>query len=137
MKNLAKLFLAACIFSAGTAHAAGAPSEASEASLAIPAASAIVVAGSMITVAASGHAVVKSVEAMGESSIVVLRGGSDAATATIKLSGQAAKELSVAVGTVVNVVATSTGHVLVASGKALAFIPNEIGASLLHHSQVK
>ena len=36
----------------------------------------------------------------------------------------------------VSVVAVSTGHVLVASGKAIAFIPNELGKSLLYHSKV-
>jgi hypothetical protein len=34
------------------------------------------------------------------------------------------------------VTAISTGYVLVMSGKALAFIPNEVGQALLHHSRV-
>ena len=44
--------------------------------------------------------------------------------------------LSLAAGAVVNVVALSTGHMLVMSGKAIAFIPNELGKALLHHSKV-
>jgi hypothetical protein len=137
MKNSIKFLLLACILCATTARAAGGLSEASQASAAIPVGSAIVVGGSMMAIAASGQAVVKTVQAVGDGSIVVLRGASDAATASIKLSAQAARELSIATGTVVSVVAMSTGYMLVASGKALAFIPNEIGASLLHHSQVK
>ena len=39
-------------------------------------------------------------------------------------------------GTTLDVVATSTGHMLVFSGKVLAFIPNELGKALLHHEKV-
>jgi hypothetical protein len=137
MKNSMKSLLIASLFCATTAHAAGGMSQGSEASAIIPIGSAIVVYGSVVTVAASGQAVIKSVQAVGDGSIMVLRGASDAATVSIKLSAQAARELSVAAGTVVNVVAMSTGHMLVASGKAIVFIPNEIGASLMHHSQFK
>jgi hypothetical protein len=31
---------------------------------------------------------------------------------------------------------TSTGALLVAGGKVLAFIPNEIGKTLIHHARV-
>ena len=34
------------------------------------------------------------------------------------------------------VTAISTGYVLSAAGEAIAFIPNEIGASLLHNERV-
>ena len=36
----------------------------------------------------------------------------------------------------VTVTAISTGYVLVMSGKAIAFIPNEVGQALIHHSRV-
>lgn len=96
----------------------------------------VVLVGSMSMLAASGQVVVGSVTAAADGSVVVLKGLSDATGASITLSGQAARGLSVAVGTVVGVVAISTGHILVLSGKAIAFIPNEIGKSLLHHSEV-
>lgn len=133
-KRLLSLGLIAFAFWTATAHAAR---SASEASVVIPAASGVVVLGSMSMVAASAQVSVKSVEAVGDGVIIVLKGTSDAATASIKLTGQAAKELSVATGTMVNVVAASTGHLLVASGKAIAFIPNEVGTALIHHSTVK
>lgn len=133
MKRLSSL-LVMCFFCTATAHAG---QSASEASLVIPAASGIVVLGSMSMLAASGEVIDKSVEVVGDGAIVVLKGASEGAAASVKLSAQAAKGLSVAAGTVVNVVAISTGHVLVASGKAIAFIPNEIGMSLLHQSKVK
>lgn len=98
-------------------------------------ASALVVAGSLLSVAAAGSVVVTAVQASGDGIALVLEGASDAGSATVRLSGQAARGLSIAAGTVLQVVATSTGHVLVLSGKALAFVPNELGKALLHHAR--
>ena len=39
-------------------------------------------------------------------------------------------------GAAVSAVAMSTGHALVVSGQVIAFIPNELGKALLHHSRV-
>jgi hypothetical protein len=99
-------------------------------------ASAMVVAGSLLSVAAAGSVVVIGVQASAEGVELVLQGASEAGAATVRLSGQAARGLSIATGTVLDVVATSTGHVLVLSGKALAFIPNALGEALLHHERV-
>jgi hypothetical protein len=98
--------------------------------------SATVVYGSLSALAASGTVLVESVEVAGDASVIVLAGASNAAQATIRLSGRAAREASLAAGASVNVMATSTGTLLVASGKVLAFIPNEIGKALIHHSRV-
>ncbi|MDB5911203.1 MAG: hypothetical protein JWP34_5320 [Massilia sp.] len=97
--------------------------------------SATVVNGSLSAVAASGTVLVQSIEAAGDASMIVLAGASGAVQATIRLSGRAAREASLVAGASVNVVATSTGALLVASGKVLAFIPNEIGKALIHHSR--
>ena len=43
--------------------------------------------------------------------------------------------LSLMAGTVVKVVAVSTGHMLVLSGKAIAYVPNAAGNAILHHSK--
>jgi hypothetical protein len=98
--------------------------------------SATVAYGSLSAVAASGTVLVESVEAAGDASMLVLAGASNAAHAALRLSGRAAREASLVVGASVNLVATSTGYLLVASGKLLAFIPNEIGKALIHHSRV-
>lgn len=133
MKRQFKLFLLTCVFVSAGAHAAGGVSEAS---LAIPAASGVVVMGSMSMLAASGQVVVKSVEAVGDGSVIVLNGVAEGVSASVRLSGRAAQELSLAAGTVVKVVALSTGHMLILAGKAIAFIPNEVGTALLHQSKV-
>jgi hypothetical protein len=97
--------------------------------------SALVVTGSLSALVASGTVVVDSIEAAGDASMIVLAGASDAAQATVRLSGRAARTASLAVGASVKVVAASTGYLLVSAGKVLAFIPNETGKALLHHSR--
>ncbi|MDC8759064.1 hypothetical protein OIK44_15905 [Janthinobacterium sp. hw3] len=128
--------LSICLFCAAATSAHAGVSEVSSASENVGMASGIVLLGSMSMLAASGQVIVSGVESVAEGSVVVLKGASDAGTASIKLTGKAARGLSLAAGTVVSVVAVSTGHALVLSGKIIAYIPNEIGKSLLHHSRV-
>ena len=140
MKRLLPLCLSLSLLTlsvaaAGPVHAA-ASENLSKGSQNLSQGSAVVVAGSMSMLVASGQVVVASVETVGEGIVIVLKGASEAGGASIQMSTQAAKGLSLAAGTVVNVVALSTGHMLVLSGKAIAFIPNELGKALLHHSKV-
>lgn len=133
------LSLATTAYSTGAcaaAHGAGANSEISRASEALSGAAGLVLLGSMSAVAASGYVVIASVDAAADGSVVVLKGASEAATASVKLSAKAAERLSRAVGQAITVTAISTGYVLVLSGAAIAFIPNEVGQALIHHSRV-
>ncbi|SFU77697.1 hypothetical protein [Pseudoduganella namucuonensis] len=136
MKRLLLISLLTAAFTVNSASAAGdsTPSRASEH---LSAAAGFVVIGSLSAVAVSGVVVVESVETVADGVVVVLKGASNAATASVKLGAKAAESLSRAVGTAVMVTAVSTGFVLVMSGKAIAFIPNEIGTALLHHSRVE
>ena len=134
-----KRFASICLFCAAVAsipaaHAAN--SELSRASENVGMASGIVLLGSMSMLAASGQVVVTGMETVADGSVLALKGASDAGAASIKLSGEAARGLSLAAGTVLDVVAVSTGHALLLSGKIIAYIPNEIGKSLLHHTRV-
>jgi len=98
--------------------------------------SAIVAAGSALTVFAAGSLVVESVEVIGDGVVVVLKAVGDGSKATVQFSGKALEGVSVVAGTAVSTVAMSAGHALVVSGKVIAFIPNEAGKALLHHSSV-
>jgi hypothetical protein len=98
--------------------------------------SALVVVGSLSALAASGTVLVDSVEAAGDASVLVLAAASGAGQATVRISGRAAREASLVAGASVRVVAMSSGCLLVAAGKVLAFFPNEIGKALLHQSRV-
>lgn len=66
-----------------------------------------VVFGSIFTVALAGSVVVHSVEKVGDGIEVVLKGASNASSATIRFSGAAAEDLSLAAGSAVSVVAMS------------------------------
>jgi hypothetical protein len=54
----------------------------------------------------------------------------------VRLGRDAAGHLSLAAGTVVTCTAVSAGWVLSAAGKAIAFVPNEMGKALLHNQRV-
>jgi hypothetical protein len=100
----------------------------------LSAASGRVVSGSVGVLAASGELIVVGVEQSARGVSVVVKNAADASgeVVTVLLDGAAAA--SVAVGSALNVSATGVGYVLVAAGRAIAFIPNEIGQSLLHQS---
>ena len=85
-------------------------------------------AGAMLTVVA--------VEASAAGVVCILERASDGARASVTLSTHGAAALSVGVGTVVTVSAFSAGWVLSAAGRAIAYIPNEIGAALLYNERV-
>ena len=136
MKTLGVVLLLCALCSAQAAEQQGG-SDLSNASDLVAEGSALVVVGSLSLLAASGTAVVASVETAGDASVIVLAGASDAAQASVRLSGRAAHGVSLAAGAAVNVLAISTGHLLVVAGKVIAFIPNEAGKALLHHSRVR
>jgi hypothetical protein len=134
-----KLIDCACVFTLAGALVAPAAAQAADAStpsaMSVDA-SGMVVSGSLLSVAAAGSAVVASAEVAGDGVNLVLDAGGRASVATVRVSAAAARGLSVGAGTVLQVVALSTGELLVLSGKVLAFIPNTAGAALLHHAQV-
>lgn len=134
MQRLSVVSLISFALACGPAQAApaGAPSAPSQASAKL---SAVVVGGSILTVAAAGSVVVASVRTVGEGLEIVLESAVDASRATVRVSSTAAGGLSLATGTVLEVVTASTGQVLVMSGKAIAFLPNEAGKALLHHAR--
>ncbi|WP_293936231.1 hypothetical protein [Iodobacter sp.] len=71
-----------------------------------------------------------------EGSMLTIERVSDGSRYMVKVSEAMLKELGIAVGTSVKTIAESTGYALIASGKLLAFIPNELGEALLHQSKV-
>lgn len=109
------------------------PSEASAISglsVAVSVSTPVLVPAAVLSAGAS--LVVVSVQAVSTGTLWVLERASDGARLSVILAGGA----SVAVGTTVSVVVTGAGWVLSQAGKALCFIPNEIGASLLYNEQL-
>jgi hypothetical protein len=120
---------AAALFAAQPARAHNGASELSAISL-LPVA--VVVAAPALVLSAGATLSVVAVEASAEGAVWVLERASDGARASVKLAGQSA----MAVGTGVVVTAMSAGWLLSAAGQAIAFIPNEIGKSLLYNERV-
>jgi hypothetical protein len=90
-----------------------------------------------VALLASGAALtVVAVEAASDGTVWVLERASDGARASVTLGAHAAGGLSVAAGTVVLCTAMSTGWVLSAAGRAIAYIPNELGRALLHNERI-
>lgn len=74
--------------------------------------------------------------AVGEAVSVIVQNTVDGSKAVIKTSASVVREIGISTGSAVQAVAGSTGYTLVASGKILAFVPNEIGQGLLHQSRL-
>jgi len=140
MKPLRQLALHALIAASLLAAAAPAvhahPPNASDASALSLLPIAISVSAPAMVLSAGAVLSVVAVEASADGAVWVLVRASDGARASLRLSGQLAGAMSVAAGTTVMVAAISTGWVLSAAGRAIAFIPNEIGKALLYNERV-
>lgn len=130
---LALLTAAALTFGAAGAQAHG-PSDASAALSAVPVAISVVAPSAVLVVGASF--VVAAVETTARGTVWVLQRASDGARVSVQFSGKVVSTAAESIGTAVVVTAISTGFVLSAAGEAIAFIPNEIGASLLHNERI-
>lgn len=97
---------------------------------------AVSVAAPVMILSAGVTLTVVAVDASATGAVWVLERASDGARATLRLGAQAAGGLSVAAGAVVVVTAVSTGWVLSTASRAIAFVPNEIGAALLYNERV-
>lgn len=95
-------------------------------SIATPAA--LLVGGAALTVVA--------VQASATGTVWVLERASDGARASLHFGGHAAGASLAGIGTAVLVTALSTGWLISAAGQAIAFVPNQIGASLLYNERV-
>ncbi|CAM2159626.1 MULTISPECIES: hypothetical protein [Paraburkholderia] len=92
--------------------------------------------GSVTGATGSGLIVSSIVEGTTDTLTVVFKAVADGSKATVAVSTNAARKAGLSVGAAVNVVSEATGYALIASGQLLAFIPNEAGKALLHHSRV-
>jgi hypothetical protein len=97
---------------------------------------AVSVAAPVMLLSAGAMLTVVAVEATSAGTVWVLERASDGARASVQLSGQAIGAMSLAAGSAVLVTAMSTGWLLSAAGHALAFIPNQLGAALLHNERI-
>lgn len=135
MKRSLIAALVSLALAAGSVPAARAQS-ASEASALSLLPVAVSVAAPVALLSAGAVLTVVAVEATFAGTVWVLERASDGARASVTLSAMAVTGASVMVGTAVMVTAFSAGWVLSAAGKAIAYIPNEIGKALLYNERV-
>jgi hypothetical protein len=129
----AALLAAALTFGSLGARAHNELSEASALS-ALPVAM-VVAAPAMLLVGGAALTVV-SVQASAQGTLWVHERASDGARATLQFAGSAAAASLAASGTALVVTALASGWLISAAGQAIAFVPNEIGASLLYNERV-
>jgi len=138
MNKLLALALVASVVTAPTqawAHRDGSQASALSAlSLGVPLAISAAPAASVLT--AGVVLTVASVDVAAAGIVWVVTQAATGASVALTLSAAGAEALSVTAGTTVVVTALSTGWILSAAGKALCFIPNEIGASLLYNERM-
>jgi len=124
-------YLLAAVMFAGTAKAQGL-SAGSDLSVQ---GSARILEGSSQVFSGSAQMVVESVKWTGESMVLVLREAPHMVAVTFEASVKGMGNASLAVGESITVIAQSTGYLLTKAGEIIAFIPSEIGASLVHQSR--
>ena len=115
-----------------TTFATNAHAQASEASALSALPIGVLSAAPVVVLASGANLTVSAVEASVAGTTWVLERAADGVRATVKLAGNA----SVAVGSSVAVTVMAAGYVLSVAGQAVAFIPNEIGASMLYNERV-
>ncbi len=103
--------------------------------------SATMFAGSVTILRGSGQIlvggsqfVVESVHATADGTILILRGVSEAVQISLRIVGNSVVSATTFAGTVLTVSATAAGHILHAGGEIVAFVPNNLGQTLIHSS---
>lgn len=132
----AALLLAASFGTPAHAHRGGL-SRASEASL-LPVAVSVAVPAILIgaAIGVTAGLTVKAVESTAQGTVWVLERASDGAQFSVRFVSDAVGASVVGVGTAVTVSVVGTGYILSKAGEVIAFVPNEIGASLLHNERI-
>ncbi|MDF0604109.1 hypothetical protein HZU77_000370 [Neisseriaceae bacterium TC5R-5] len=92
--------------------------------------------GPVLAITGSGYVIVGLAEAGSDLAQVTLESVQGGAKLMLDMSKSALRASGAAVGASVQVTAVASGTLLVTSGKVLAFVPNQLGESLLEHSRV-
>jgi hypothetical protein len=96
--------------------------------ISVTAPAALLVSGAAFTVVA--------IQTLAEGTVWVLERASDGLRVSVRFGSEVAGVSAVAVGTVIVTTVVAAGCVLSAAGEAIAFIPNELGRSLLHDERI-
>ena len=109
-------------------------SAASGLSLSVPVAISVTAPAALL--ASGATFTVVAIEALAEGTVWVLERASDGVRVSVRFGSEVAGASAVAVGMVIVTTTVAAGCVLSAAGEAIAFIPNELGRSLLHDERI-
>ncbi|MEY4750744.1 MAG: hypothetical protein RIQ60_2958 [Pseudomonadota bacterium] len=105
-------------------------------SLALSLPIAVAASAPALVLSAGVQLVVVAVTVTATGTVWVLERASDGARIVLRLSGNVVKGASIGAGAALSVTALSAGWLLVASGEALCFVPNELGSTLMHNERL-
>ncbi len=134
LNGFASVALLFCVASVHANSTTDASRVSINASVAIPV---TLVAGTSQFFKDAGQLSVTGVKTVGNVSVITLRGLANGTEASVQVSSKAIEGSAVGVGVVLQATVSATGVMLVSAGKALMFVPNEVGKSLLHHSRAR
>jgi hypothetical protein len=136
-RTLCLMLLPLCLAAALPAQAQNASAASAASSAALSYAGASVVGGTASALAAGASLTLIAIEKAGEAVIWVLKDVSTGATVSIRASTQAIGAASMTVGTVIAVTASAAGYALYSAGRMIAFVPSEVGRSMVYHAPLK
>ena len=129
--------LVAAMFSAQwPAHATRGPSSLSELSAISMLPVAMSVTAASLVLAGTASVAVVAVEASADGVVWIVERASDGVRGTLRFARDFTGSLAIAAGEAISVVAMGTGWLLCTAGKAIAFVPNEVGAALLYSERI-
>jgi len=96
--------------------------------LSVIAPASVLVGGTVLTV--------KSVQASAHGTTIVLKGAANASEVSIEVSADVASKSATIAGKAARVSVIASGTIVSVAGEVIAFIPSEIGRSLLHSEKI-
>jgi hypothetical protein len=110
--------------------------DASQASAISLAPSVELAATSLQAVPAGSALVVRALKPIGQTVELSVEASANGASFVLEVSAETIRALGLAAGTVLTVTVISTGYLIGAGTEAIAFIPDQLSRSLIHHREL-
>lgn len=94
-----------------------------------------IVYGSSQLISAGSQLSIIGIKNVGEFTFITLKAAGQSATVTLRVATKVVGHGLRGAGQMVKVASTGAGQLLIASGQVIAFLPNEMGKSLLYSSK--
>lgn len=93
-----------------------------------------IVYGSSQVLSAGSQLSVIAIKTVGEFTYLTLKAVGQSATVTLRVASNVSGHVLQGIGQMVQIVTIEAGQLLISSGQVIAFLPNEMGKSLLYSS---